>query len=360
MTQPLQITLSPSLSSQLVQRMNAMLDWLEEVALRHNGAIPSWENPAHPGYSYPEAAGLWLSAVAWGRPTSPAIDLTAAWLQRQVDARGFVGRHGRAYTFDTAMTLSGLLAARAAGSVVSEELLVRMLSAVTQAVETQWATEGAHADALRWSDRWACHQLKLAWALRRGLEDGVGPVTLRSAAELALERLEALRNLEQDGRFSLTVDDDRSYVHASCYALEGLWALHERPGLPGAAQRQLAAQLRRGADWLESVQEADGSLPCWLGPSRTSTVSEERVRRPSDVIAQAVRLWAFVDVVRYAGAIERGLGALARRQQDCGALTYLEEGRDLNSWCTAFAAQALLSTIAVLPGACFALPVWLA
>lgn len=351
---------SPSLASHLTRRMDAMFDWLEEVALRHDGAIPSWENPGHPGYPYPEAAGLWLSAVADARPSSRAIAPTVAWLQRQVDERGLVGRHGRAYIFDSAMVLSGLLAARAAGSAVHEGLIERMLAAVVAAVEVRWATEGALAGSRRWSDRWACHQLKLAWALRRGIEEGACSIPVRDAARRALGDLEALRGLERGGRFALAEDDDRSYVHASCYALEGVLALRGQPGLAAASRDDLTAQLHRGARWLEASQEADGALPCWLGPGLFLSVPDEGIRRPSDVIAQAVRLWAFVDAGRYAGAIERGIDALVRRQQPGGSLVYLEESHDLNSWCTVFAAQALRTTLAAQPGSSFALPRWLA
>jgi hypothetical protein len=340
--------------------MDAMFDWLEEVALRHEGAIPSWENPEHPGYPYPEAAGLWLSAVADARPSSGAIAPTVAWLQRQVDERGLVGRHGRAYAFDSAMTLSGLLAARAAGSAVREGLLERMLAAVAAAVEARWATEGALAGSRRWSDRWACHQLKLAWALRSGIEEGVCSIPVRDAARRALDDLEALRGLERGGRFALTEDDDRSYVHASCYALEGVLALRGQPGLTEVSRDELTALLHRGARWLEESQEADGALPCWLGPGPFLSVPAEDTSRPSDIIAQAVRLWAFVDPARYAGVIERGINALVRRQQPSGALVYLEKSHDLNIWCTVFAAQALRSTLATLPGSSFTLPRWFA
>lgn len=48
-----------------------MLDWLAgPEVVRDDGAVVSWHNPAHPGYPYPEAAGLVLSVLALQRTRS--------------------------------------------------------------------------------------------------------------------------------------------------------------------------------------------------------------------------------------------------------------------------------------------------
>ncbi|EDM81444.1 hypothetical protein PPSIR1_39675 [Plesiocystis pacifica SIR-1] len=341
-------------TAELQRRVAAMLDWLEQLALDHGGAIPSWVNAAHPGYAYPEAAGLWLSVVAQARPGSPALERTARWLSARIhvdaEGRGYVGRAGRLYTFDSAMALSGLLAARAAGVAVDEASLRGLARGLVHAVATRWPGSGVEPGSRRWSDRWACHQLKLAWALGR-VRLELGP-ELAAEAGAALAKLEPLLQLERGGRFGLADDDGRSYVHASCYALEGALALRRFRG----ASDPLDAQLRRGAAWLASIQEPDGALPCWvLSEGRSPEDSAlEAGRRPSDVIAQAVRLWAAVDPRAHAPAIAAGVEALARRQHPLGALSYLEPGvgtgpdasPDLNSWCTAFAVQALRTVLA--------------
>jgi hypothetical protein len=328
------------------RRADAMLDWLETLALEHAGAIPSWLNPRHPGYPYPEAAGLWLTALSQARPNSPAIAPTVRWLESQVehdasDERSYVGRDGRLYAFDSAMTLSGLLAARNSGARVSPVALESLTRGLVHAVEHQWAGSELPDPARHWSDRWGCHQLKLAWALSRAADE-LGS-ELSAACRNALVRLEPLRRLERDGRFFIAADDGRSYVHASCYALEGLMASPE-----------VGAQLRAGARWLASIQEDDGSLPCWLPEDGATTLDAglDAGRRPSDVIAQAIRIWTAVDARAFAKAIDAALSALFRRQGPTGALSYLEpdDSPDLNSWCTIFAAQALRSVLTAASG----------
>ncbi|NVB40691.1 hypothetical protein G6O69_22825 [Pseudenhygromyxa sp. WMMC2535] len=301
------------------------LDWLSALALRHGGALPSWQNPAHPGYAYPEAAGLALTALAQPRPRDPAVEPMARWLLTQVDARGLVGRGGVAYVFDTAMALTGLLCARRAGVALDPAALAPMLEAILAAIADRRACDDPQAPP-RWSTRWSCHQLKLAWSLIAWDED-IGDARVAPA----LAALSELAALEHDGRFALRPDDARSYVHASCYALEGSLALVRR-GIDVATNR---ARLRRGADWLTSIQAEDGSLPCWIGEG------SEVERRPSDVIAQALRIWAVVDPGRHAEPIARARAALARRQHPSGGLRYLEASDDVNSWCSAFASQAL-------------------
>jgi hypothetical protein len=307
---------------------SGLLDWLSRLALDHDGAVPSWRNPGHPGYAYPEAAGLLLTALAQARPDDPALAVTARWLEAQVDERGLVGRAGLGHAFDTAIALTGLLSARRAGVAVRQDRLRRMLSALLAAIAGREAVDAPEVPQ-RWSTRWSCHQLKLVWALV-ACEQELGEPSLRPAIDHAIASLAELLVLEHAGRFAIAGDDPRSYVHASCYALEGVLALARR----GVQAPEQWARLRRGGDWLASLQAEDGSFPAWVGDG------EELERRPSDVIAQALRLWSALDRSAYAEPIERARAALARRWLD-GGVRYVDDGADINSWCTAFTAQAL-------------------
>lgn len=291
------------------------LDWLSRVALDHRGAVPSWVNEAHPGYAYPEAAGLVLTVLAQSRARDPAVPAIVAWLEPQV---GAIGRGGVRYAFDTAMVLTGLLAAERAGVAVQRSAIARAFEVLAEAIAERRAATPEQPP--RWSTRWSCHQLKLAWAL------SAYDARFDSApARASLERLVELATLERDGRFALRQDDPRTYVHAGCYALEGLLALRRR-GEP------VDDTLHRGCEWLASIQSVDGTLPAWVG--------REDPRRPSDVVAQSLRLWSAVDRDRHAEAIARARSALARRQAPSGGIRYDEHSDDLNTWSTAFAVQA--------------------
>ncbi len=308
---------TPSLST------GRLRQWLRHHACTSDGRVWSWTNPHHPGFAYPEAAGLWLAAMAELAP-APA-DAVVARLGPNV-RDGEVGRDGRAYAFDLAVALAGLLHARAAGRAVDASWIEGGRDALASAVASRRACT---PDApVRWSTRWGPHLLKIAFAL--------------DALELpdALARLldDALEAHER-GRF-VTDADGSTYVHAHCYATEGLWFLATH------ADRSLAAlartRLRPALDWLAEVQGSDGALPASYdgapaGPGRT------------DATAQAIRLWAVTDPARFGGAIERGLQFLSRHCGPDGGLAYDTTNDDQTTWSAVFALQAL-QLVTAAPG----------
>lgn len=95
--------------------MSARARWLARAPLGDAGAVLSWVNPAHPGYPYPEIAGLWLRFAARQGAPSSAVDLVRERL-RDDGASGLVGRAGLSYAFDTAAALGGLVATGAVGA----------------------------------------------------------------------------------------------------------------------------------------------------------------------------------------------------------------------------------------------------
>src|SRR6185369_3772655 len=97
-----------------------MRRWLVGGAIvDDDGAVYSWSNPKHPGYPYPEAGGLLLSALCTERemdgPRATLADRISGWLGRSIAPDGHVGRGGTAYLFDSAVVLAGLLRHRARG-----------------------------------------------------------------------------------------------------------------------------------------------------------------------------------------------------------------------------------------------------
>lgn len=306
-----------------------LVHWLEsEAVVDREGRVWSWHNPEHPGYAYPEAGGLWLSLMAREPEVDEArLDRVAAWL-RACEQGGGIGRDGREYLFDHGMVVAGRLAwAERRGSAVEGER--GSIATMLACLRNNRAACPA-GPQMRWSERFGPHLLKLALPLARWVE-------LREDAE-AVQALvwlaEGLRPASDDGRVPSVGRDGPTYLHACCYAAEGLWRLSEAP-LPRALRAEARAQAERTAAWLASVQRADGGLPPWhdgrhgWGPA------------PADVAAQAVRLWSGLDRERYRGAVERSLGFLATITEPCGGVRYHEDSHDLNTWATLFTVQAL-------------------
>ena len=304
-----------------------MIAWLRGPAVRRDGAVWSWVNAEHPGYPYPEIAGLWLTIMAHEPDVSEAeLARVLAWVLAQVDGEGRVGRHGIGYSFDSAIVVVGLCQAARRGLSIDPVLLERMGARLLDdltAGEVAFPTQPP-----RWSTRASAHLGKLRWAFAE-LDAVLGPTDARAPA-----RVDALLGASEtgiwapDGRVMIRADDPRSYVHSSCYALEGLLQTGQRG----------RERLEAGARWLAQIQAADGSLPNWVA------APGEVVVRPSDVIAQAVRIWAQVDRQRFAEPLTLALAQLRARQTASGGLSYLAptlEPADVNTWATLFAAQAV-------------------
>ncbi len=288
--------------------MSARLRWLVSAPLGDGGAVLSWVNPAHPGYAYPEIAGLWLR-FASRHPQPPAAVAAVRARLRADGARGMVGRAGLSYLFDTAAALGGLIATGPAEAVEAQ-----MFEAIASAIaERRAVREPTGID--RWSTRWTGHQLKVIAPLRRYAE-ATGDARAAALAGRLLEDF-SVRGVEP-------FDRGDGYTHAFCYAVEGLLAAHAW-GLG-----DFTRDLRTHAAALASWQRADGSLGAFrsVGAAR------------ADATAQAVRLWCAIDRGRYAGAVARALASLASLDAGEGGLRYEAGSDDVNTWATLFALQA--------------------
>lgn len=310
-------------------RRDALVRWLGRAAVVDDeGRVWSWHDPAHPGYAYPEAGGLWLALMAREAEVDEAqLDRVTAWL-RDCERREGIGRDGRAYLFDLGMVVAGRLAwaeRRGLGVEGERGSIATMLGCLRdrRAIEP----EGAPS---RWSERFGPHLLKLALPLARWVER-----TGDAEAARWLERLlPALRPGVADDRVPTEPDGGPTYLHACCYAAEGLWGLSAAP-LPRAVRAEARARAEAIAAWLCRAQREDGGLPPWHDGTRGWGPA------PADVAAQAVRLWSGLDRAGYAEAIARALRFLARLQAPEGGVRYHEDSRDVNTWATVFTVQAL-------------------
>ncbi|MEM6991357.1 MAG: hypothetical protein AAF721_12685 [Myxococcota bacterium] len=308
------------------------LSWLCSASVvGPSGAVRSWHNPQHPGYDYPEAGGLLLSllcdgAYAGAPPAGTIADRIAGDLARTADADA-IGRHGTRYLFDEAIVLAGLCRHARRRRGVEAGKLDAWLRRCIERVHAGVACEPPRPE--RWSTLAGPHLLKLAitvgaWSdVDEAARDGL-------AALLHGASLRAL-----DGRIATGVDHDGpTYLHAHCYAVEGALRLAAGDLLAAAPTRRARQLAMAGAAWLSRVQRPEGGLPAWHDGTHGHGVE------PSDVAAQAIRIWALVDRAAFASEIDRAWYFLSRCAAPSGAVRYHAGSADENTWATIFAVQA--------------------
>jgi hypothetical protein len=298
-----------------------MRQWLLSPAvLRRDGAILSWSNPQHPGYAYPEAAGLFLStmctATGVAAECEAAVDRVARRLCKSIDADGGAGRGGTRYLFDSAIALAGLLRYRVARERVGvDDAIHRLHGFICGRIAAGAAVvpETAAADG-RWSTQFGAHLVKCLHSLHL--------YALTFGDRLHDDLVAALIN--RSGHQPSPV-----YVHPFCYEQEG----HVVVAHYGLAS--LFEPIEGAADWLAALQQANGAIRAFA--NGIDGFGEAR----SDATAQAVRLWLLRDRTRYGEAIRRALAFLASCQMPSGGIRYAPDRDDECSWSTMFALQAV-------------------
>ena len=285
--------------AELPRRKARIQRWLASPdRLARDGRMLSWSNCEHPGYGYDEATVLLAAFWLW-RGDSDRSQALIGPLQARLGLGGWLGRDEIGYAFDTALALPLLADPRAAARRVMVSL--REQRACTRITRPGW-----------WSQSYGAHLIKCGFWLAR--------VGERAFAErLAADLVERCFDGE---RFHIHGEADETYLHSHCYALEGLLGLGLQPEVVSA-----------GVLWLARQQAADGSLPDWYRRSSEC--------RPADVCAQAVRLWAAVDPIRFEVPIALGLRYLAVLQDEDGGIRYHQDSCDVNSWASIFALQAM-------------------
>jgi hypothetical protein len=298
-----------------------MQQWLlGDALLGPDGAVLSWSNTQHPGYRYPEAAGLLLSMLCvppWNGDTSRSVaDRVAGWLSKSMRSDGGVGRDDTTYLFDSAVALAGFLRFRAAGRHIGHDKAIhRLRDFVCEqiAVGTAVLPRRAAADG-RWSTQFGAHLLKSLHSLHlyaRAFND-----TLPNDIVATL--------INRSGHQPSPV-----YLHPFCYEQEGhLIALHH-------GFTNLFEPVDGALEWLAALQQPTGAILAFA--NGMEGFGEPR----SDTTAQAVRLWLLRDRVRFKDAIARALAFLATCQTAEGGIRYSPGGDDICSWSTMFALQAV-------------------
>jgi hypothetical protein len=309
----------------------SLLLWLAAPPLATPaGWVLSWLNPEHPGYPYEETSAYALRLLVtcpWQveAPVRARAERLAMAVADALVTRGALGRDGIAYVFDTAMGVAALAAARRAGLPVALEPIARGAAFVDAGLRLGHAAHhGVWFSGDRWSTQFQPHLLKCVIALEEAAAVGVsvaGGVDRHAVAAAMVARQRV------DGAFALHGEAFVD-VHVHAYALEGLAFL-------GRCDGRYSHALRRGVEWLASVQAPDGGIPREVGP-------QVRTGCMADVTAQAARLFALVDAGAWRQQAERSCHYLERLRVPGAGLRYAPESADINTWSTIFAVQALL------------------
>jgi len=303
------LAISLHVSQRVLPDLDALWGWVRSPErIARDGRVLSWSNPAHPGYPYDEATAVFAHLFQWQGDPGRSRDCIAVVRERLES--GWLGRAGSSYVFDTALALP---------LVDDAGAVQRVVGALRDGRACQPVTRPDH-----WSQIAGPHLLKCALWLAR-----VGQAPF--ARQLA-DRL--VDTCFEDGRFRIRSGSPVTYLHSHCYALEGLlglsaWQRCHNQLVP----RSYGPVLDAGAQWLARVQLEDGSLPDYIG--------QQSRCRPSDVLAQAIRIWSVVDPIAYDRPIAVALQRLAARQNPAtGGIAYHEASDDECSWVAAFALQA--------------------
>ena len=309
--------------------------WLADSGLRDgSGRVLSWLNPAHPGYVYPEIMGYYASLCAerarhagGERWLEFGVQVGAA-IVGELTPRGALSRAGIEYAFDTAIGLHGLLRVqqveRSARFADAAQRMTDFLVAGLAEREVSWRDGRPVRDLDSWSHSFGASAIKIPMAL----ETAGAALGRRDALELAARvREQGVAAAWRDGAFRINGERRWVYMHAHCYATEGLI-------FASRAASALPIEVRESAEFLARVQSADGGLPCWHERPDVEVVSH------ADATSQAVRIWSVVSRERHAASIERALAFLRSIEAAGGGLRYKRGSDDLNSWATIFGAQA--------------------
>jgi hypothetical protein len=305
------------------------LDWLcgDEVRLP-DGRVMSWVGDG--AYPYDEALCYLLRLLSWcasftrdDRYLDRAEPLLGR-LQALAGKDGGIGRDGAIYLFDTGMALAALAGVARASRRDLTAWMNPLADTMLALIRKESAVVGEAPDD-RWSTRFGPHLAKLVI----GLTEASGILRrpeLRTTGQKLVQRF--LLESSRDGLFYSEPGFGTSYLHAHCYAAEGLvYAVEE--GL--VADDGL---LMKSGDTLSKALLENGAVDAWWG---TGDIAEA-----NDTTAQAVRIWQVIDPKGFAFEIKRALAYLETQTNKKGGVLYRPDSDHLNAWTTVFAVQAML------------------
>ena len=289
------------------------------------------------------SAGDWLLRIQ-----RPAGSFYCKYFRgNRVDVLSYKDYDRTQYTFDAAICLSALMDLFKAASYVkylrsSKKIAEWLVKFQNQdgSIAAGYHPDHGIIDAGRWSMTTGCHHLKDVIALLK-LYEQLGDERYILSAKRLLEWGRKLQS--KDGRFLIFPGNEETYVHAHCYAVEGLLYAAKYLGDNTLMKRAVS-----GARWLSKIQNNDGSIWNWYN-------SKEDKIKVSDATTQALRIWLILEregPVNFYTNIEKSLRFLSRMQcsiedeRAFGGVYYGERGRKkikhVNTGVTIFAIHASL------------------
>lgn len=352
--------------------INSAIDWILESGVQNrNGGFHAWYDCEKESYSftYPEATGYAISLLLQlykMRKENIFLEKAHAagdWLLKIWKDNGVIfckyfdesrTWDKSQYTFDVGIIVSGLLDLYDVTSdrrflEISLEMADWILS--FQDIDGSFFAgcdaEGKKINIPHWSQTKSCHHLKSALALLK-----LHKITHNRKYLHAVEKLLkwGMKLWLNPGRFAVFQGVKETYVHAHCYALEGV--LFSSKLLDNVTNPSLLEHALYAARWLSSIQNSDGSIWNWYNSKRDKT-------KVSDALSQALRIWIvtkkFVnrnEAMKFSSSIEKGLSFLGGMQcldedkRSHGGVYYGERSREkirhVNTWTTFFATNVSL------------------
>jgi hypothetical protein len=322
-----------------------MIEWLRAGgAILSDGAVLSWVSSDGTAYRYAEAAAWVLGFLSKRMPawTETRARIAQA-LSSSVPADGAIGRAEGDYAFDAGIALEALVSHLNVGGDLAAPTAPRRLFLFIDRVlsaRRAFVPRGQAAHESEWSTAYGSHLLRLAPVLERfaSRKSDRWPKEARRARELLVQLIDDLLPLFDGRRFRNVVQSDKTYVHAHCYALEGLLGVcaNHDAAIDEKRRRACASALAAGAKWLSDIQRPDGAVPAWHDRRRSSGPGR------ADATAQAVVIWARLGCARFCGPICSAARFLGSQQSRSGGIRYDTSISHENTWTTVFAADALI------------------
>ena len=317
-----------------------LFDWLFAGVLAHpSGGLAGWRERRTGRLSdeYPEISGYYLSAAVFADMTGSAVVTRAAdWLSARIEGNASASRRvdGSAiYNFDQGIIAAGLIkygvrAGNARAVAAGNRAASRLRDQVNELGHLpplDPAGGAPHGRPATWSTVGRLHLAKTVQCLLLAAELGVAG--MREAAFCIIDDVSRTFSLASDG---LRDEAGRINLHATCYALEGLWiwnAAHRTTGLDGI--------LHAAFDELLSYRLPSGGFPRLAAAAAS--------REQSDVHSQVVRLAALLGRASTVQPSIARLRQVASPARVGWSVPYEPQAAEVheNAWATMFAAQAL-------------------